>query len=79
MVKLDGVKESHEQRNILFNLHSQKWASCSKSAAGLLSCSHQGDISIRSHCLFRRYGNKSAASCQQACCKLIAKTFYPQV
>ena len=78
MVKLDGVKESHEQRKVLFNLHSQKWASYSKSAAGLLSCSHQGDTRIRSHRLFRCNGNKSAASCQQAYCKLIVKMFYPQ-
>ena len=45
---------------------------------GILPCSHQADIMMRSHGLLRLYGNKFAASCQQACCKLIVKTFYPQ-
>ena len=62
-----------------FNLlHSHKRASYSKSAAGLLPCSHQADIRMRSHRLLRLDDNKSAASCQQAWCKLIVKTFYPQ-
>ena len=43
--------------------------------ACLLPCSHQADIRLRSHRLLRLDDNKSAASCQQACCKLIAKTF----
>ena len=59
-------------------LHSQKRASCSKSAAGLLPCCHQADIRMRSHRLLRLDDNKSAASCQQAWCKFIVKTFYPQ-
>ena len=47
-------------------LHSQKCASCSKSAAGLLPCSHQADIRIRPHRMLARLDdNKSAASCQQ--------------
>ena len=49
-----------------------------KSAAGLLPFSHQADIRMRSHRLLRPDDNKSAASCQQAWCKLIFKTFYPQ-
>ena len=32
---------------------------------------------MRSHRLLRLDDNKFAASCQQACCKLIIKTFYP--
>ena len=34
-------------------LHSQKRASCSESAVGLLPCSHQADIRMRSHRLLR--------------------------
>ena len=37
-----------------------------KSVAGLLPCSHQADIRMRSHRLLRLDDNKSAASCQQA-------------
>ena len=59
-------------------LHSQECASFSESAAGLLPCCHQADIRMRSHCLLRLDDNTSAASCQQAWCKLIVKTFYPQ-
>ena len=59
-------------------IHGQKRASCSKSAAGLLPCCRQADIRMRSHRLLRFDDNKINASCQQACCKLIVKTFYPQ-
>ena len=59
-------------------IHSRKHVSCSKSAVGLLPCCHQADIRMRSHRLLRFDNNKSAASCQQACWKLIVKTFYPQ-
>ena len=34
------------------------------------TCDHQADIRMRSHRLLRLDDNKSAASCQQACCKL---------
>ena len=34
------------------------------------SCDHQADIRMRSHRLLRLDDNNSAASCQQACCKL---------
>ena len=34
------------------------------------SCDHQADIRMRSHRLLRLDDNKSAVSCQQACCKL---------
>ena len=45
----------------------------------LLSWSHQlADIRMRSHRLLRLDDNKFAASCQQAWCKLIFKTFYSQ-
>ena len=53
----------------MLKVHSQKRASCSKSAAGLLPCSHQADIRMRSHCLPRLDDNKLAARCEQACCK----------
>ena len=46
-------------------LRSQKHASYSKSAAGLLSCSHQADIRMRSHRLLRLDDNKSVANCEQ--------------
>ena len=38
----------------------------------------QADIRMRSHGLRQLVDDKSVASCQQACCKLILKTFYPQ-
>ena len=47
-------------------INGQKRASCIKSAAGLLPCSHQDDIRMRLHRLLRLDDNKSAASCQQA-------------
>ena len=37
-----------------------------KSAAGLLPCSHQVDVRMRSHRLLRLGDNKLAASCQRA-------------
>ena len=40
-----------------------------------LPCSHQADIRMRSHRLLQLDDNKSAASCQQAWCKFIVKTF----
>ena len=52
-------------------VHSRKPARCSKSAAGLLPGCHQADIKIHLRRLLRFNDNKSAASCQQACCKLI--------
>ena len=67
-----------EFEHVTFGLHSKKRANCNKSAAGLLPCSHQDDIRMRSHRLLRLDDNKSAASCQQAWCKLIVKTFYPR-
>ena len=36
----------------------------SRSVAGLLPCSHQADIKMRSHRLLRLDDNKFAASCQ---------------
>ena len=65
----------HDHFRLIFTLHSQKRASCSKSAPGLLPCSHQADIRMRLHCLLRLDDKKSAASCQQACYELIVKTF----
>ena len=46
------------------NAHSKKLTSFSKSATGLLPCSHQVDIRMRSHHLLRLDDNKSTASCQ---------------
>ena len=42
-------------------------------------CCHRADIGMRSHRFFQVNDNKSATSCQQACYKLIVKTFYQQV
>ena len=47
----------------------------------LTSCNNlfqQADIRMRSHGLWQLVDDKSVASCQQACCKLILKTCYPQ-
>ena len=63
---------------IAFMERSMLQGNCSKSAVGLLPCCHQADIRMRSHCLLRFDGNKFAASCQQACGKLIVKIFYSQ-
>ena len=38
----------------------------------------QADIRMRSHALRQLVDDKSVASCQQTCCKLIVKTCYPQ-
>ena len=59
--KVDNNKDIHSS-----TIHGQKRASCSKSAAGLLTCCHQADIRMHSHRLLRLDDNKSAASCQQA-------------
>ena len=56
-------------------LHSQTRASCSKSAAGLLSCCHQADIRMRSHRLLWLDDNISAASCQQALLQVDCQDF----
>ena len=59
----------------IYGVHSQKRVSCRKSAAGLLPCCHQIDIRMRSHRLLRLDDNKSAASCEQAWCRLIIWDF----
>ena len=41
-------------------------------------CSQQVDIGMRSHGLRQLVDDKSDASCQQTCCKLIVETCYPQ-
>ena len=46
--------------------------SCSHLAAAMLSTSRYQDV------LRQLVGDKSVASCQQTCCKLIAETCYPQ-
>ena len=60
-------------------VHRQKRASCSKSAVGLLPCSHQADIRMCSHCLLRLDDNKSAESCEHAWCKFIVNVCKYQV
>ena len=54
----------------------------SPSETGLLTipqtCHQQADIRMRSHGLRQLVDDKSVASCQQNCCKLIVKTCYPQ-
>ena len=68
------VFQSHQRP-----IHSQKRASCIKSAAGLFPCCHQlSRYQDAFASLAPLNDNKSAASCQQAWCKLIVKTFYPQ-
>ena len=42
------------------------------------TCYQQADIRMRSHGLRLLVDDKSVASCQQTCCKLIVKTCYPQ-
>ena len=42
------------------------------------TCYQQSDIRMRSHVLRQLVDDKSVASCQQTCCKLIVKTCYPQ-
>ena len=47
----------------------------------LTSCNNlfqQADIRMRSHGLRQLVDDKSVASCQETCCKLIVKTCYPQ-
>ena len=41
-------------------IHSQKGTSCSKSVAGLLPCSHQANIRMRSHRLLQLDDNNSS-------------------
>ena len=73
------IDEENESSDMIsHHIHSQKRASCSKSATGLLPCCHQADIRMCSHRL-PRLDDSSSTSCQQAWCKLIVKTFYPQI
>ena len=63
----------------LFKLHSHKLASSNKPVDILQqTCYQQADIRMRSHGLGQLVDDKSVASCQQTCCKLIVKTCYPQ-
>ena len=54
------VRKSQDE---FWQVHSQKRTNCSKSAAGLLACSHQANVRMRSHHLFRLEDNKSV--CQK--------------
>ena len=50
-------------------------------AKGLLTCCNnllQANTKMRSHGSRQLVDDKSVASCQQTCCKLIVKTCYPQ-
>ena len=58
----------------ILKLSSTQAETC-RSAAGLLTFGHQADIRMRSHRLLRLDDNKSAASCQQAGCKLVIEIF----
>ena len=61
------------------DLHSIKRSSSNKSGDILQQiCYQQADIRMRSHGLRQLVDDKSVASCQQTCCKLILKTCYPQ-
>ena len=60
--------------------HSRKRASCrSLLQACYLAVTHQAKIRMRSHRLLQLNDNKSAASFQQASCKLIVKTLSTSV
>ena len=72
-------KDEWGQSQLSNCVHSQKRASYSKSAVGLLPCCHEATFRMRSHRLLRLDDSKLTASCQQVCCKLIVKTFYLQV
>ena len=68
-----GEKEDYQL------LDNQKQGSSNKSVDILQqTCHQQADIRMRSHCLRQLVDDKSVASCQQICCKLIVKTCYPQ-
>ena len=59
--------------------YSQKRASCNKSFDILQqTCYQQADIRMRFNDLRQLVGDKSVASCQQTCSKLIVKTRYQQ-
>ena len=60
-------------------IHSQKCESCNE-FDGILqqTCCQEADIKMCSHGLRQLVDDKSVASCQQTCCKLIVKTCYPQ-
>ena len=58
-------------------MHSQKRASYKKSV-DILEPDINLDIRMRSRGLRQLVDDKSVASCQQTCCKLIVKTCYPQ-
>ena len=64
-----------ERQNDILCIHSPKGASCTKAATGLLPCCQDAFASLSPG---RLDDNKSAASGQQACCKLIVRTFYVQ-
>ena len=60
-------------------LHTQpKTRSCNKSVDNCNNLLQQANIRMRSHGLRQLVDDKSVARCQQACCKLIVKTCYPQ-
>ena len=61
------------------DLLSQERATCSKSAVGLLPCSHQADIRMCSHCLLRLDDNKSLPGLMQVDCQDFLSTSLMQV
>ena len=61
-----------------FSVHTQKRATCNKSVDILQQLVTTADIRMRSYGLRQLIvDDKSVASCQQTCCKLIVKTCYP--
>ena len=48
------------------------------SYTSFICSSNEANIRMRSHGLRQLVDDKSIASCQQTCCKLIVKTCYPQ-
>ena len=63
--------------NLLKQLAASLWITRfdNQLATSLLT---KADIKMRSHGLRQLVDNRSVASCQQTCCKLIVKTCYPQ-
>ena len=58
-------------------MHSQKCAKCDKFVDILQQTYQQVDIRARSNGLRQALDDRSVAFCQQTCCKLIVRTYYP--
>ena len=70
-----NTAHKRKSRSSLHSQNAQIVTSLSTSCNNLLQ---QVDIRIRSHGLRQLVDDKSVASCQQTCCKLIVQTCYQQ-